>query len=426
MPNSRLRHLLVQTAPAALGIAVLMSIVAPKGTAWWFPLLGGVALASVDFRNFPVRLTDSTAGLIGGLIATYVFVSLAWTADWRETSSTALLFSLYLAAAWYAVKGLLADTDAPIRKLGIAFLTGLIAGAVFIGVELLNGNELQKLIFTHMPFLRPASPEHVGMVNGAVGFWAADELNRGVAVLNFLVWPALGLVVRENGEIATWLAGTAILLLIALATFSSQHDASKLALVCAAATFALSLVSARWAGKFVAAGWVAACLAVVPLAHAAYNSGTQHAQWLPDNARARIIIWAATAEKVRQHPVLGIGAGSTPAVHKATKSAAEQRPGDLLPWSTGVHSHNVFLQFWYELGAAGVCLLLSLGLALLALIGRMPSGIQPFALAAFVSVSAVNAFSWSLWYPWLLASIFFTVFAVVLANTFQQRLRAAA
>ena len=113
MPNSRLRHLLVQTAPAALGIAVLMSIVAPKGTAWWFPLLGGVALASVDFRNFPVRLTDSTAGLIGGLIATYVFVSLAWTADWRETSSTALLFSLYLAAAWYAVKGLLADTDAP-------------------------------------------------------------------------------------------------------------------------------------------------------------------------------------------------------------------------------------------------------------------------------------------------------------------------
>ena len=160
---------------------------------------------------------------------------------------------------------------------------------------------------------------------------------------------------------------------------------------------------------------------MVPLADAAYRSGAQHAQWLPDNARARIIIWAATAEKVRQHPLLGIGAGSTPAVHKAAEPAAEQRPADILPWSTGVHSHNMFLQIWYELGAAGVCLLLSLGLALLALIGRMPSAIQPHALAAFVSVSAVNAFSWSLWYPWLLASICFTVFAVVLADTFQRR-----
>ena len=155
VPNNLLRSLLVKIAPYAIGIAVATSIVAPKGTAWWFPLFGVVALASVDFRNFAAKLTDRAAGLIAVLIAVYLFASLAWTADRRETLGTALLYSLYLAATWYAVKGLLADREAAVGTFGLAALAGFIAGAIFIGVELLNGNALQKLVFTACALFAP-------------------------------------------------------------------------------------------------------------------------------------------------------------------------------------------------------------------------------------------------------------------------------
>ena len=69
--------------------------------------------------------------------------------------------------------------------------------------------------------------------------------------------------------------------------------------------------------------------------------------------------------------------------------------GRVLVWKTGPHSHNEFLQTWYELGAVGVILLLAAGCAVIGYIGRLPpANLRPFMLAQFAVFFVMAAFSW--------------------------------
>jgi O-antigen ligase len=61
-------------------------------------------------------------------------------------------------------------------------------------------------------------------------------------------------------------------------------------------------------------------------------------------------------------PWLGIGVGSTPAL-EAARGVAEQPKGFVMSRTTGSHSHDLFLQTWYELGAVGVVLVAVAGAA---------------------------------------------------------------
>jgi O-antigen ligase len=242
----------------------------------------------------------------------------------------------------------------------------------------------------------------------------ADELNPGIAILNALTWPALLAASHHSASRLIWLKCAALFMLVAAATFLSEHDASKVALLCATCIFALSLMRPKWAIRTVAIGFIGACLAIVPVVQAAYREGWHLSSAIPENGRARLIIWDATADKVKLHPLLGVGANSTKFL--SGQSAGEQRAGHIIPWATGNHAHNVFLQAWYELGAAGVALLLALALAVLAAVGRMPRDTMPYALAAFTSATAINSLSWSIWYPWVLASLFLAAFMVLLGQ----------
>ena len=75
----------------------------------------------------------------------------------------------------------------------------------------------------------------------------------------------------------------------------------------------------------------------------------------------------------------------------------------MLVWKTGPHSHNEFLQTWYELGAVGAILLLAAGCAVILSIGRLSPAVQPFMLAQFAGFFVMAAFSWGMWQSWLMA-----------------------
>jgi O-antigen ligase len=150
-----------------------------------------------------------------------------------------------------------------------------------------------------------------------------------------------------------------------------------------------------------------ATLLVVPVVLLAYRADLHTADWLSVNARARVIIWAATAEQARQHPFLGVGAGSTKRL--GDMRPKEERPGHVLPWSTSLHAHNVYLQTWYELGFIGAILLLTLGLSLLSSISQLSPTSQGFALSTFVSGATIAGLSWGMWQPWFMATYFLTL-----------------
>ncbi|MBS0244655.1 MAG: O-antigen ligase family protein, partial [Proteobacteria bacterium] len=180
----------------------------------------------------------------------------------------------------------------------------------------------------------------------------------------------------------------------------------------------------RVARPVVYAGWIAATLLVVPAAAIAHKAGLNHASWLPGTARNRIVLWNVTAQKVIEHPLLGIGIDSGKPLDEEAASTAKIEKGDSYPQRTGRHSHNIFMQTWYELGAVGAALFLTLGLAALGAMSRLPDDDQPFAFASFVSAMVIGSFTWGMWQPWFMAAFGLWVVALLIALDASRRSRA--
>src|SRR5262249_21619538 len=92
-------------------------------------------------------------------------------------------------------------------------------------------------------------------------------------------------------------------------------------------------------------------------------------------------------------------------------------PGSKYRLTTGWHSHNAYLQAWYETGAVGALWLLALGLLVLRSLASADAAAQPYLYAIFISCAAIAASSFSLWAPWFMASFAFAAIQAALGST---------
>jgi O-antigen ligase len=152
-------------------------------------------------------------------------------------------------------------------------------------------------------------------------------------------------------------------------------------------------------------GWAAAIALVVPLASLAFSHQFYQAAWLPSSAQHRIVIWGYTSEQVANAPLLGAGIAAARAVSEREAADAKLVPGTMFELSTSLHSHNAYLQAWYETGAGGASLLLGVGFLMFQAVAGSPPGAQPYLYATFVAGSLVAATGFSIWAPWFLASL---------------------
>lgn len=84
---------------------------------------------------------------------------------------------------------------------------------------------------------------------------------------------------------------------------------------------------------------------------------------------------------------------------------------------TGVmakHTHNVYLQTWYELGFVGAILMLAAGLSTLLAASRVPDPQRPFVLATASVFMAEIGSSWEIWQRWFAALFVLTAFFMAL------------
>ena len=110
--------------------------------------------------------------------------------------------------------------------------------------------------------------------------------------------------------------------------------------------------------------------------------------------------------------MLGTGIASTKLLDQEAGPTAP-RPADYTyALRTGRHSHNIFMQTWYELGGIGAAFMLAIGLTVLALLGRLSAAVGPYAQASFVSAVIVGCFSWGMWQTWFMAA--YALWAILL------------
>lgn len=393
--------------PVVIAIATAMSLVSARLTAAalfiWLIVVAIEAVRTDRWQNLvPERgaVIFSLSAFLG-----FAFLSLLWAeagshAVAKLISVTAIGASALFISSWFG-----AETSENARAAAFGLAIGFAIGLVYLLIELSTGQAIQIAVYNTLNLPRSwMQPERHF-------FWKGDTLvgmepshiNRSLAVASLLAFPAAlsAYVCRQT----RWSAALAAAIVPAagFAAALSRHESSMAALVVGVIVFALAWVSALWAGRLLAAGWVVAIVAVVPLALLAGRGKLENIPWLHHSLAHRFIIWNYTAEETLKSPIIGIGAYMTYVLGPERNKDAAPEPGEKYKKTLSRHAHNAYLQTWYEMGAIGAALLLASGLSVLAAIRRLADRAQPFALATFATAATMLSSSYGIWQTWYLA-----------------------
>jgi O-antigen ligase len=374
---------------------------------WLFLALTAVALIvpflrrGHDWRQL-IRPSADVAALF--LVAVYVFLGALWAAEPSAALGKSALL-LATALVTFAASRAMTFLDKPqLRRAALAFAAGAFIGALFVLCELLTQGAITRLVMNSVVWLKPGSAKHAAIAHGEVMKLSPAEFRQSAAMLILHLWPGLLVLSAIADRTRRLMLIGLFVLAVAVPVLLSERLSSQVALVGSLLIFPLACTWRRGVVHALAALWCLGFVLMLPVAFTAYKAELHMAQWLPDSARARIIIWEYTAERVLEHPWLGIGADSTRALQKPLASA-EQPQGFIFPRATGSHAHNLFLQSWYELGVVGALLVAFAGAVVVLRIPRLPFEAQPFAAAMFVAFASTVTFAWGMWQTWLICAI---------------------
>jgi O-antigen ligase len=340
-----------------------------------------------------------------GTLLLYVVLSLLWAADPRAAIGKVSLLVAVVLMSLVTAKVVSVEGRDGILHAAEGLWIGLLVGLLFYLIEGVTRQGLYIWIVNTFnishDLLQPA--KEYKWAHGKLVRISQAALTRNGTPTTLLLWPAmmaaLGAIVRP------WNTRIAVLLLVIafLAVFFSPQESSKTAIIAGLIGFGLTWLSSRWAHRAIASAWVIACLAVVPLVLLAHRLELHNAPWLQHSAQHRIIIWNFTAEQVLKSPIFGIGAYMTYVTGPAITATAVNTPDEHLRRKISRHSHDIYLQTWFELGAIGALLLTAAGLAILDRIRRLGPAVQPFGFATFCSAATVMASSFGIWQSWYMA-----------------------
>ncbi len=393
------RHIVGPIAGIAIGAAVM----APRAT--WLGVLLLAALLGSALRLPLRRLMRPDATAIALLaLAAWAMISTTWAVARSDGLEKALLLALVVAVGATTMRLASLTETSTAHALTCGLVAAMTATGLFLAVETWSGQLIVRTLLELFPSLLE-SGKHMLVVDGRVTMLSENEINRSVCVWTMLLVPSLALARWQLSAAAGPRAALALLLLAALVWSGTGHQSTQLAVLAALIVHALASLSLRLARMAVVMGWCILTMLVVPLSTLAYDSGLSNAPWLFNSARERIALWGYTAGKVAERPMIGGGANTTPALNKAMDSAGRGVDVRYKAIRPGRHSHNYYLQVWYELGAIGALLLLAAGLAAVAGIGRLNMALQGPALAHFTLVAAMISTSYGLWQLWLHCAI---------------------
>ena len=352
----------------AIALAAAVSCLAPRASVVLLVIIAIAAARALypDRWRLGLEAMGRPVIVTGGLLLLYMAASSIWALDPGAAASKVTGVAAVALCAFISFAGLQClDAKATERAVRLV-LIGAGLGLALVALEFASGQSVTRLLFNILPVLRPEGGKDLAIETGRVTGIARYELNRNVAVVVLLLWPAILLLMQQRTMPGRALLGAAAILLTGGLAFISEHETSMIAFSISLVVMAIAWLNERLAGWAVMAVWCLAFVLIIPLSLYAYQKADlHHSPHLPYTAQARIIIWGFTAEKVMQSPLIGIGVRSTRVLDSELLPTAERDEGDVFARRPGRHAHNLFLQSWFELGLIGAGLVLAFGVAVL-------------------------------------------------------------
>ncbi|MFZ2017990.1 MAG: O-antigen ligase family protein [Methyloceanibacter sp.] len=410
--------------PTLFFLSPVITAAVPRLTWLFLALLALALIFAAQRRNEGIPLFEWNAALIAVLIVIgYVFLNSTWAVDSHTALNKALLITA-VSLSTFAVAAAVPRIDSStLRKAAVTFALGGFVAAFFITFELLTDGAITRLALNSIQLLHRPNAKHATILYGQIAHLNPSDLNQNVAILTLNLWPMLLALQVEDPD---WRSMRPVMFLVmaGIPVLLSEHQSSQLALVLSSAVYVVARLWPRPVVRGLAALWCAAFLLVLPADFLAYKAGLHEASWLPSSFRARVIIWEYTAEKVFDHPWLGIGADSTRALNELHQ-AKETPPGFIFPRTSAWHAHDLFLQTLFELGVVGAVLMAIAGAAAILRISLLPAPAQPFAAAGLTCFLTIASFGWGMWQTWLICGVALFVLYLLTLSDLSRRERHA-
>jgi O-antigen ligase len=276
--------------------------------------------------------------------------------------------NLWIVIAYFAVFWWLRDAAHAARLARIVVVAGGVVAAYGI-LQHFTGADWYRAALGRPTMVRPRQP-------GATGFAVVGFFRNYLTFAHTMVFPlfwAAALALR--GAVLGWVA--ALLLVVAI-LFSTARGVWLAALVGGAALLVVSGSRQRVGFLLATAAVAAGLFALVPdlraYAGSIFTTGGENA--------ARLGIYGANLDIVREHPVLGLGFGRY--VHAAGPYYAVHPTADRRS-----HAHNNYLQLAAEAGLAG------LAAFMLLFVAALREGWPALARAPDASTWAAAAGAWA-------------------------------
>jgi len=360
---------------------------APLGLA---PLIILAAMVAVANRRFRDRAWPNFSGfpaVICALAMIWSAVSVFWSIDPPAAHVSKLVRLAILLFAGFALldcaRALRPEERDRFQKL-------MLAGFALAAIMLLVDRAFEG------PILR-ALPDINGHWTGVI-----TQFNRGVTVLALMIWPVTLALWRRSPAQA--IIGC-LFALVLVSGFASTAAILAVAagILCCALTFYLP----RILPYFVAFGVLVAVFAGPFVSqHIAPPDDVALGELpIPNSAHHRLLIWRFTADKIGERPLLGWGFNSSKTIPGNTRSLGIGPPA--LP----LHPHNVWLQWWLELGVVGAILgaVLIGGIAWRLREPNMARAERAISLALLVAAFLIGGVAYGAWQSWWIAAILFAV-----------------
>lgn len=386
---------------AALGMAGLsipmLGVFRPLGVAPLIAVAGIMALISTWGRTWALMAGSRHVLWLVLLTVAWGMVGASWSINPLMALRTAAAFGATALAGLILIAGAKTLDRRRARLIARLIVIGMGLALLVVLVEILSGNGiLVKLVYKTRNF------------DGAGRF----VLNRGATVLAVGVWPSIWLL-RHCG----WRRWKIVAVLFAAVGF---FDVVSLASQTAAGGYVLgglaALAGAAGGRRVVRIGGIvlAAVILILPAATRfipdPFYTWQHHHDLMKSSAHHRLTIWKFTGERIAEHPVRGWGletARDIPGgedfilpVHVAPNGTQIITKEQMMP----LHPHNMFLQWWLELGLPGAVLAAALVLAAVFAAARQKEAwSRGLAFGLAVTCFGISAASYGAWQMWWIA-----------------------
>lgn len=379
-------------------------------------LLFAFTAGTVYWARGQDRLPRSAIALSAALLI-WMAASVLWSPATRPAASAVALYGAVITATLWALIRVEHVPHVIRRDMALGFVLAIALAAWLSLEEMLSDHLLRRALNSYLPLSRPHS-----IVARTESGWILSMhgyiVNKNVAALVFMMWPAL-LISRFllNAPRERWLRWTTVAIAV-IAVMLSSHESSKLAILVSSLVFVVACWNRRVAFAIVAFGWIAVTLLIVPAALASYRLGVYKVEQIQFSGRHRLVLWGQTSERVLLKPLLGYGLASTRLVDEMSEPAFKSTiPDTDIPNGLNVHSHNIFLQAWHEIGGVGAILLMLIGVPVLGWLKTRSPQTAPYLLATFTTAVCLASLSWSFVAVWFIASFGYVAVWSHLADT---------